>query len=289
MRKKITYIAKGHMANVGEISIQRMLPNQYSYHVGHFVFLDYVAPTKREEVMVPNVGGAHPHRGIATLTYVLSGEAEHYDSRGNRATVHSGGVQWMKAGNGIIHDEVMNVDSKSNHPNIQGFQFWINLPAKQKNEDPEYMAVQADDLPLIDLTGDAGSLKVVVGEYAGRSSAVPTYAKQYLYHIRLRPEKQFILPTADGMEYAIFLPEHDTKVNNVVYHKRELIAFEDREGLIEIFNESSSEIDVILFGGEKYTEPFVAQGPFVMGSREDIARAYEDYNIGKYGDINYDL
>lgn len=287
MKKATKFKSRGRRADIGEISIFRIFPNQYIHHVGHFVFLDYVPPIIKENKMVPNAGGAHPHRGIATLTYVLNGEAEHYDSRGNRATVHSGGVQWMKSGNGIIHDETMNPDTRTDNRSTHGFQFWINLPAKNKAENPDYMAVQEDELPLLDLGNDNGWLKVVVGEYDGQTSKIPTYARLYLYHIHLNAGKQFTLSTEKELEYGIFLPQQGITINDAAHDAGDFIVFDNDNGVIEITNNSDTEADIILFGGEKYTEPFVANGPFVMNTREEIDQAYYDFQIGKYGKVIY--
>lgn len=294
MKKSIKFRTKGYPANVGDVSIYRLMPNQYTYHVGHFVFLDYVPPAIKKTKMVANVGGAHPHRGIATLTYVLNGEAEHYDSCGHRATVYSGGVQWMKAGSGIIHDETMNADSKTSNPYTHGFQFWINLPAKIKKESPDYMAVQAEELPVLPLENNSGTLKVVVGEYGGKSSKIPTYAKQDLYHIRLNAGQKFTFPVGQGLEYAVFLLKENLIINDIEYNASDYVGnagdyvgFDTEEGIIEIINNSQSEAEFILFGGEPYTEPFVAQGPFVMSSQEEIDEAYADARKGKYGKVIY--
>src|SRR5258706_3813444 len=134
-KKKISFSTQGFRADIGEYKINRMLPNRYADAVGPFVFLDHVMPAKHspgEPLKKVNGSGAHPHRGIATLTYILNGEADHHDSKGHQAKVRSGGAQWMKAGNGIIHDEVLNVDPQTNDLLTHGFQFWINLPSKQK-------------------------------------------------------------------------------------------------------------------------------------------------------------
>src|SRR5882762_5852327 len=107
MKKSISFSTQGHRADVGEYTVNRILPNRYADAVGPFVFLDHLPQAKHSPGEPPkkvNGSGAHPHRGIATLTYIINGEADHFDSKGNRARVNSGGVQWMKAGNGIIHD-----------------------------------------------------------------------------------------------------------------------------------------------------------------------------------------
>lgn len=146
MKKKTSFSTKGQRADIGTVTIYRMLPNRYANKVGSFVFLDHIALTLHT---TPNKGGtaAHPHRGIATLTYIINGEGEHFDSVGNHQKIHSGGVQWMKAGNGIIHDETFTYDTKTDSKLTHGFQFWINLPAKIKAEKPEYLAIQGDEVP----------------------------------------------------------------------------------------------------------------------------------------------
>lgn len=286
MKKKITYKTSGQRADIGSIKIYRLLSNKHVDHVGHFVFLDYIPPMKiKERRLDPNA--AHPHRGIATLSYILNGEITHHDSRGHKGTVGSGGVQWMKAANGIIHNEEVGSDPKAIDLPGHGFQFWINLPAEQKKLSPEYMAVQANELPLINLENNAGTLKVVVGEHKGQASKIPTYAKQYLYHITLKSGKQFVLPTTESYEYAAFLLQHNLIINNELCEAGYLIGFDDKGGNIEFTNLSNTDVEFILFGGEKYTEPYVAYGPFVMNTREEIEQAYVDYHSGKYGKMVY--
>ncbi|MBK7231173.1 MAG: pirin family protein [Saprospiraceae bacterium] len=287
-KKKISFSAQGKRADIGDITIFRILPNRYADSVGPFVFLDHIAPVLHEDDKeLMNEGtGAHPHRGIATLTYILHGEGEHFDSRGNHAKVFSGGAKWMKAGNGIIHDETFKVDSQTADRMTHGFQFWINLPSHIKAESPEYLPIPAADVPKHILDGDRGWVKVIVGEYENAKSMIPNYSKQFLFHIHLENGKQFSIATEKDLEYAVFLPEHDVIINEDTFKAGEFIEFGREEGMIEIHNPSNSAIDILLFGGEKYTEPIVAHGPFVMNSQSEIAEAFRDYHAGKYGEIN---
>lgn len=288
MKKKISFTTKGQRADIGDMTIQRILPNRYADAVGPFVFLDYILPVKHaaSEPVKKGGSGAHAHRGIATLTYILHGEGEHFDSRGHYAKVHSGGVQWMKAGNGIIHDENMNPDSQTTDRLTQGFQFWINLPAKVKTESPEYLAIQPNEVPQQNL-GDTGWVKVIVGEYENLKSKIPNYSKQFLFHIHLETEKKFSMASEKELEYAVFLPENNAVINNAEYQSGEFVEFDREEGSIELKNNSGTAIDIILFGGETYTEPIVAKGPFVMNTELEIAEAIRDQHAGKYGKINY--
>jgi len=285
MKKQISFSGKGSRADIGHITIFRILPNRYADAVGPFVFLDHIAP-KIEAYTTDNGTGAHPHRGIATLTYVLNGEDKHADSAGNRATVFSGGVQWMKAGSGIIHDEILSHDTKTDNRLTHGFQFWINLPAINKAEKPEYLAIQGDEVPQKSLPDQGGWIKIVAGNYEDLCSAIPDYTNQFIYHIHLKSGKQFTLNTPDGLEVAAFLPLMGAIVNDLEFESGEFIEFDKNEGSIEIKNNGETPIDIILFGGEKYTEAIVAQGPFVMNTKQEIAEAYRDFYDGKYGKIS---
>src|SRR5258706_14642678 len=249
MKKKISFSTQGHRADIGEYTIHRMLPNRYAETVGPFVFLDHVLPTKHssdEPQRKANGTGAHPHRGIATLTYILNGEAEHLDSRGHHAKVRSGGAQWMKAGNGIIHDEVVNVDPETNDYLTHAFQFWINLPSNQKKESPEYLPVQANDIPKQMLSDQRGWIKVIAGKYENLVSKIPSYSKQFLYHIHLEAGKEFSIETENGIEYAAFLISN--AVINDSEHKAAEFAEFDRNGVpIVITKSSSAAAAIILF------------------------------------------
>jgi redox-sensitive bicupin YhaK (pirin superfamily) len=290
MKKKISFSTRGHRADIGEYIINRILPNQYADAVGPFVFLDHALPIKHwpnEPHRVANGKGAHPHRGIATLTYILNGEADHLDSKGNHAKVGSGGAQWMKAGNGIIHDEVMNVDPQTGDLLTHAFQFWINLPSKQKAEPPEYLPLQASEVPQQMLSDKRGWIKVIVGEYENQKSKIPNYSKQFLYHLHLEAGKQFSITVEKGFESAVFLPLNDAVINDIEFAAGEFIEFDMDGQTIEFKNISEVANDIIVFGGEKYIEPIVSEGPFVMNTKTEIARAYKDFHAGKYGEITY--
>jgi redox-sensitive bicupin YhaK (pirin superfamily) len=286
MKKKTSFSTKGQRADIGDLTINRILANRYTDAVGPFVFLDHIVPKVNPGVM--NSGtGSHPHRGIATLSYVLEGEGEHFDSAGNYAKIHSGGIQWMKAGNGIIHDETLNVDSKTETNRIHGFQFWINLPSKNKAEKPEYLAIQGDEVPQKALPEAGGWIKVIVGEYEELHSKIPNYSKQFLFHIHLEPGKNFSMFMDEAVEVAAFLPTKDAILNDAEFQAGEFVEFDRIAGEIVIENKLQEATDVLLFGGEPYTEPIVAEGPFVMNSKAEIAQAYRDFFGGRYGKINH--
>lgn len=290
MYKEIGLVSQGRQANIGEYRINRILPTNNVKMVGPFVFLDHLLPLKHAPGAPRKTAqedGEHPHRGIATLTYIINGEAEHFDSYGHHATVRSGGAQWMKAGNGITHSEAVNVDPAANDLLTQALQFWINLPAKEKKAPPDYIPVQAEEVPVKLLDDGAGYLSVIAGDYQGLLSPIPGYTRQFLYHIHLNPGKNFSLSSSLEDEYAAFLPFSNAVINGERFDEGDLLVFTRLPGTIEMSSPGKFGADIILFGGEPYTEPVVSHGPFVMNSQEEIDAAYADYRKGKYGKIDF--
>jgi redox-sensitive bicupin YhaK (pirin superfamily) len=161
--------------NVGPMTIGRALPNAATKFVGPIMMLDHIPlkVVKPGEIPEPDGSFAHPHRGIATFSYVLEGALTHADSAGGHGTINAGGVQWMKAGNGIVHDEMIPADLRKNGGTLHSFQFWVNLPAKNKAEPAEYMPVPAEDLLL--------------GTYDRNASPIPTYSSEFIWHLRIEP------------------------------------------------------------------------------------------------------
>lgn len=285
MNKKTSFSTKGQRVDIGDLTIYRILANRYTDAVGPFVFLDHIAPKTQTSRPIRGTG-AHPHRGIATLTYIIAGEGEHFDSAGNHAMVYSGGIQWMKAGNGILHDETLNADTQTGSDQTHAFQFWINLPAKNKAEKPAYLAIQSNEVPQKSLLNDGGWIKVIAGNYEELNAKTPNYSAQFLYHIHLEQGKNFTISIAENTEVAAFLPTTNVILNEVEFEAGEFIEFDRNAGEIMIENNLKEATDVLLFGGEPYTEPIVAEGPFVMNSTAEIANAYRDFYAGKYGEIH---
>jgi len=294
MTKNIIFQHTGHTEKMGFMSIVRSLPNRFVDAIGHFTFLDQMPfqlfKTKwlADELNSVKQGDfAHPHRGIATLSYLIKGKVEHFDSAGNHGIVDDGGIQWMKAGNGIVHDEVIHPKTDNENSDQLGMQFWINLPAKNKGEKPEYMAIKSEDVPEIILPNNKGKIKVIVGTLDEVSSKIPTYSKLFLYHLELNKGASHTISVEKGNESALTIIRGSATVNNTDIPANELLVFDKEGETIEIENKSNESIDVMLFGGEPYTETIAFGGPYVMNSQKEIAQANADYYAGKYGEIDY--
>lgn len=294
MEKKIIFQYSGKPEKLGLTSIIRSLPNRFVDTVGHFVFLDQIPYKayktdwlKKELSSIKQGSFAHPHRGIVTVTYIIKGTIEHFDSTGNQSIVHDGGMQWMNSGNGIIHDETIHANENNSITEFYGAQFWINLPAKNKANKPEYMAIETKSVPSINLSDNRGKLKVLIGEKKGIKSKIPTYSKLFLYHLELNADKSYIFKTDKKEETAITLLRGEALINNSNIKANEFLVFDNDGDFIEIKNLSKTSIDILIFGGEPYTEPIAFGGPYVMNNQKEIALANVDFYAGKYGTINY--
>ncbi|HKO81604.1 MAG TPA: pirin family protein [Chitinophagaceae bacterium] len=288
MKNTIKTVYGGVNSKVGDLLVNRLIPARKIESVGPIVFLDHVYPKEVNEDAnsLPTGVFAHPHRGIATFSYVFSGNLSHYDSRGNHSIIGAGGVQWMKAGNGIIHDE-MPFTQKASGNIFHSLQFWINLPSDIKKEEPEYQAVQAHDVPEISLPDNAGVLRVLLGEFGTVQSPIKTFRKEFIYHIRLNPKSRFSFNGKTTLEYGAFVPTKEVSINDVQIGKSKIAIFETNQIELVFENPDVEPVDVLVFGGEPYLEPVIGEGPFVMNSHSEIAEAYKDFFDGRYGEINY--
>jgi len=226
------------------------------------------------------IGGfpPHPHRGMETLTYLRHGSLEHRDHTGNQGMIHSGGAQWMSAGRGIIHSEMPAREMQLLH----GFQLWINLPAAEKMQPPEYRDVPAAEIPRIngkgwDIAVIAGTWSVENHEITGPLSDLAADAG-YL-DIGLDAGARLRLKTPETQRVIAFVYQGQLNTSPLAPEKPMLVFGEG--DTLEL--QSLSDSKIILLRGTPIKEPVVHYGPFVMNSAEEIQQAIADYNSGNFG------
>jgi hypothetical protein len=274
---------------VGSFTIARAVPNAAVKFVGPIMLLDHLPPKILAAGKIPDPDGsfAHPHRGIATFTYVLDGALTHADSSGGHGTIFAGGVQWMKAGNGIVHDEMIPADLRKRGGRLHSVQFWINLPARNKAEPAEYRPVPAEDLPVVPLPGGRAHLKVLLGAYDGNTAPIPTFSQEFIWHVRVEPMGSVRVALSPELPAAGFLPGQGAVVSgtDVAAHRSFVLGLDGTE--VEISNPSVDALDLLLFGGAPIAEPVAMRGPFVMNTEAELTEAFRDFRAGKYGRITY--
>jgi redox-sensitive bicupin YhaK (pirin superfamily) len=239
----------------------------------------------------------HPHRGIETITYVLTGDVEHGDSMGNKGVIGAGDVQWMTAGSGIIHQEMPKGDQKGR---MEGFQLWANLPKAQKMMAPHYRGVTGADIPVIELTGGV-KVKVIcgrVGEVTGPVTGIVT-DPEYL-DVSLPAGAEFRHATKRGhtvLAYVIggrgyFCQEknpfsYEVEGANYFDMQREpfvsngmLVLMDDGEEML--VTTEAEPVRFLLVSGQPIREPVAWYGPIVMNTEEELRVAFEEYRQGTF-------
>ncbi len=240
----------------------------------------------------------HPHRGIETITYVLSGTVEHGDSLGNTGTLGAGDVQWMTAGSGILHQEM----PKGNiNGQMHGFQLWGNLPSSQKMTDPRYQDVEGKEIPEI-IDDDGTRVKVIVGEFWGKTGPVDGIAAdpQYLdIFVPAGVKKTFKIDTYRRAFAYIFEGQgafvDASRPQGVLLEKevageelhirdmsgdRTLVRFGTGE---EITVQAGPEgLRFLLISGAPIEEPVAWHGPIVMNTQAELRQAFRDLNNGTF-------
>lgn len=240
----------------------------------------------------------HPHRGIETITYVLSGTVEHGDSLGNKGSLGAGDLQLMTAGSGILHQEMPQGNAQGQ---MHGFQLWANLPASLKMTAPRYQDIQSRDLPLLE-EDDGSKIKIIIGDYKGRKSPVDGIAAdpQYLdISIPAGVRKTLTVDTyrqafayifegagqfaaaSDAQGVLVEKSLGDTEVNvRDMSGNRTLVQF--GTGNEVTVQAGPKGIRFLLISGAPLQEPIAWHGPIVMNTKEEIRQAISDLNNNQF-------
>jgi len=229
----------------------------------------------------------HPHRGQATVTYMLEGSSRHEDSAGHAGTIETGGVQWMCAGKGIIHAE-MPVHGV-NVPEPRGMQLWVDLPKEFKMMEPSYQELGPDSIPIAYPEGPDGdvSIKVISGKSHGIESPVRPLGGCWYFHFSLKKRGAKVsqeIPA--GWTSFIYIWKGAIKVGNdelpsEAFHTLVLSNESEQNGVTLTADKDDTEF--ILVAGEPLDQTVYQYGPFVMTSREEIQKTLVDYQTGKNG------
>ncbi|MDH4555412.1 pirin family protein [Pseudomonas sp. BN417] len=251
-------------------------------HISPFLLLDYAGPANFAPAERPRGVGQHPHRGFETVTIVYQGELEHRDSTGAGGRIGPGDVQWMTAASGILHEEFHSEAFTRSGGTLEMVQLWVNLPARDKLAAPGYQTLLDADIPTLPLPEEAGSLRLIAGEFAGRQGPARTFTDMDVWDIRLNPGKPVNLGLEPGRNTALVVLRGTLLVNGAELVREGQLALFEPEG-DELLLEANNEALVLLLSGEPIDEPIVGYGPFVMNSQAEIRQAIEAFRAGEFG------
>ncbi len=249
-----------------------------------FLLLDYAGPAEFGPASQPRGVGQHPHRGFETVTIVYSGEVEHRDSTGNGGVIGPGDVQWMTAASGILHEEFHSHAFTRTGGKLEMVQLWVNLPAKDKMAPAGYQGILNADIPVVPLPDDAGTLRVIAGNYAGQTGPARTFTPMDVWDVKLAAGKAATFPVAAGRNSMLVMLRGTVLVNGESVARDAQLALFSKEGE-DITVEANNDAVFLILSGEPIDEPVVGYGPFVMNSQSEIVEAIQDFNAGRYGQM----
>ena len=252
--------------------------------ISPFLLLDYAGPHDFTPTNARRGVGQHPHRGFETVTIVYQGELEHRDSTGAGGLIGPGDVQWMTAANGIIHEEFHAPAFARSGGTLEMVQLWVNLPARDKRAAAGYQTLLANDIPVVALDADAGSLRVIAGDYLGHQGPARTFTAMDVWDLRLNAGASLQLPVVAGRNAALVVLRGNVRVNGEREAGPASLVLLDRAGE-GVSVEALDGASVLLLSGEPIDEPIVGYGPFVMNSQAEIAESFDDFHAGRFGQM----
>ncbi len=249
-----------------------------------FLLLDYAGPAQFEPTTKRRGVGEHPHRGFETVTIVYQGSLEHRDSGGHRGKIGPGDVQWMTAASGLVHEEFHAEDFARDGGVMEMVQLWVNLPASQKMSPPGYQEILDQQIPSVVLKDDAGTVRVIAGEFQGTRGPAHTFTPVHVWDLKLKAGHSTEWTLPDGYTTALVLLRGLVQLNGSKLATAGEMALLDRSG-DRFALECVEDATLLLLSGEPIHEPIVGRGPFVMNTPEEIRQAILDYQNGRMGNL----
>ena len=194
--------------DLGGFTVRRVLPSPERRMVGPFIFFDHMGPAEFAPGSGVNVR-AHPHIGLATITYLFEGEMLHRDSLGCVQPIRPGAVNWMTAGRGIVHSEKVTDEVRASGQRLHGLQTWVALPREAEESDPAFEHYPAAGIPALNVGGAA--IRVVLGSAFGVSSPVKTHSDSLYVEVLLEPGQSVDIPQAE--ELAVYVVEGSVAID----------------------------------------------------------------------------
>ena len=261
------------------VKLTRVLTHQLQQRLDPYLMLDNFKSDDPEDYIAgfPN----HPHRGFETITYMITGRMRHKDSAGNEGLLENGGVQWMTAASGVIHSEIPEQEDGE----MEGFQLWLNLPAKDKMNNPWYQDFQNADLPKF-VTENGTEVTVIAGESNGIAGAVTREVTEPTYlDIHLPAGASFSHKIPASHNAFVFVYRGNASIEGKQVPLKNMAILKNDPNADGITIQAGSEATkVILVTGRPLNEPIVQYGPFVMNSEQEIIQAINDFQQGRFGE-----
>jgi redox-sensitive bicupin YhaK (pirin superfamily) len=226
----------------------------------------------------------HPHKGFETVTIAYKGSVAHHDSAGNSGVINPGDVQWMTAGAGILHKEYHEREFSRRGGPFEMVQLWVNLPKKDKSTPAHYQAITREQIANVPLPDDAGVVNIIAGTFNDVKGPAETYSPVNLFDVRLKKGGVLTTSLPAGYNTALLVVNGSAVVNGEQAAQHSFVLFGNKGEEITI--QAGEDSVLLVLSGEPINEPIVSYGPFVMNTREEIIQAVEEFQSGKFGELD---
>jgi redox-sensitive bicupin YhaK (pirin superfamily) len=258
------------------VKITRVLTQEWQRRLDPFLMLDIFASDNPDDYVAgfPD----HPHRGFETVTYMIAGRMRHRDSAGHEGLLQNGGVQWMVAGRGVIHSEMPEQEDGV----MEGFQLWLNLPARDKMATPWYRDIPSGEIPEF-VTPEGVTVRVIAGESHGVAGAIarPTTEPLYL-DVHLPAGGSFAQRVPPGHSAFVLTYRGEVTVAGKSVGEKRMAILANGEEADGVVLSATQPARALLIAGKPLNEPIAQHGPFVMNTQEEIVTAFRDYQAGRF-------
>jgi redox-sensitive bicupin YhaK (pirin superfamily) len=262
------------------VRLRRSIATRELDYVDPFLLLDHFGSDNPEDYI--RGFPMHPHRGIETVTYMLSGYVDHQDSIGNAGRIGPGDVQWMTSGRGIMHEEM----PQPGPAGMAGFQLWVNLPARLKMTRPRYQGVPSARIPEVKRQ-DGIRIRVIAGTVDGVAGAVTEIAADPTYlDVSVPPGVTFSQPVPRGHAAFVYVFDGEGAVGagegdqGTGAAAPKLLVLGDGDEVT--VRAPAKPVRFLLVSGRPLNEPIARYGPFVMNTPEEIQQALDDLRNGTF-------
>jgi redox-sensitive bicupin YhaK (pirin superfamily) len=294
--RPVERLVQGQAATDGAgVRLTRVLTQDLQRRLDPFLMLDAFGTDNPGDY----IGGFpdHPHRGFETVTYMLEGRMRHRDSAGHEGLLTPGSVQWMTAGRGVIHSEM----PEQQDGRMEGFQLWLNLPARTKMRDPWYRDIRPDEVP--EWRGGGAGVRVIAGAAHGVAGAMQREDTEPLYlDIRLEPGAHFEQPLPAAHNAFVYVYRGELAIGGTLVRAQRMAILANTPGSRGVVLTAGpapagdaggaggaggeGEPDgqgarAILVAGRPLGEPIAQYGPFVMNTHAELIEAVEDFRSGR--------
>ena len=258
------------------VKLTRVLTQALQRRLDPFLLLDAFGTDNPDDYSggFPN----HPHRGFETVTYMIDGRLRHRDSAGHAGLLQNGGVQWMTAGSGIIHSEL----PEQEQGRMEGFQLWLNLPAKDKMRAPWYRDLQSADIPQF-TTAEGVTVRVVAGNSHGVIGAMQREVTQPLYlDLHFEAGASFAQALSASFNAFVYVYRGELQIGGQSVPQQRLAIFKNETDSDGVVLRTNVPTRALLIAGQPLGEPIAQYGPFVMNTQQEILQAVEDFQAGRF-------